>query len=150
MSGTAPCNLDGAAIHECPLCGMDFTGAECHSSCPMSRGCAMVRCPRCNYEFVESGRLVDMLRRWIRRAPAIVPQTGDLVPLTALPIGAVASITHLTTTSAARTSRLASYGISPGTEIRLLARRPTLVVACGPSSIAVDDEVGKEIFVRVG
>ena len=50
--------------YECPLCGIDFEGATCHSSCPMSRGCDMVRCPRCGYEFVESGRILDMLRRF--------------------------------------------------------------------------------------
>jgi len=49
--------------YECPLCGTDFEGTNCHTSCPMSNGCAMVRCPRCGYEFVESGKFADMLRR---------------------------------------------------------------------------------------
>lgn len=52
--------------YECPLCGTDFEGVTCHSSCPMSSGCAMVRCPRCAYEFVPDGSLVAMIRRWIR------------------------------------------------------------------------------------
>jgi hypothetical protein len=135
--------------YECPLCGTDFTGAECRPSCPMARGCSMVRCPRCNYEFVESGRFVDMLRRWIRRAPAASCAEGDVVPVAELPIGAAASIAHIATLSAARMSRLASYGIAAGSEVRLLARRPAIVLACGASSIAVDDDVGREIYVRV-
>jgi len=138
-------------LHECPLCATDFNGAECHSSCPMSSGCAMVRCPRCGYEFVESGRFVDMLRRWIRRAPAAAACVmGDVVPVTDLPVGASAPVTHIATTSAARMSRLASFGIAAGSEIRLIARRPAIVLGCGSSSIALDDEVGREIFVRVG
>lgn len=136
-------------VHECPLCGTDFTGAECRSSCPMARGCSMVRCPRCSYEFVESGRFVDMLLRWIRRAPAEACASGDVVPVVNLPIGATASIAHIATTSAARMSRLASYGIAAGSEVRLVARRPAVVLACGSSSIAVDDDVGREIYVRV-
>jgi Fe2+ transport system protein FeoA len=129
--------------HECPLCGLDFSGAECHSSCPMARGCSMVRCPRCNYEFVESGRFIDMLRRWIRRAPA----PRDAVTVLDLEVGATARIARIATQSAARLSRLASYGIAAGSEVRLLARRPAIVLACGSSSVALDDDVGREIYV---
>lgn len=136
-------------IHECPLCSMDFTGEECHSACPMARGCAMVRCPRCGYEFVESGRFIDMLRRWIRRAPAEACATGDVVPVTSLALGVTAPVTHIATQSAARMSRLASFGISAGSEVRLIARRPAVVLACGSSSVALDDDVAREIHVRV-
>jgi Fe2+ transport system protein FeoA len=131
--------------HECPLCGLDFTGAECHSSCPMARGCAMIRCPRCNYEFVESGRFLDMLRRWVRRAPTC--PTGDT--LLDVPVGTTASITNIESQSAARLSRLASYGIAAGSEVRLLARRPAVVVACGAASVALEDDVAREIHVRM-
>ena len=48
--------------YECPLCGVDFIGALCHASCPISRGCAMVRCPRCAYEFVQEGSMVSFIR----------------------------------------------------------------------------------------
>ena len=131
--------------YECPLCATDFTGAECHSACPMSRGCAMVRCPHCGYEFVESGRIVDMLRRWIRRAPPV--KAAGPVPITDLPIGASAPITHIANASAARLNRLASYGIVAGTEVRLIATRPSVVLGCGPTVIALDDEIASEIYV---
>lgn len=135
-------------VHECPLCGTDFAGAECHSSCPISRGCSMVRCPRCSYEFVESGRFVDMLRRWIRRAPPEAGARGDVVPVTQLPLGATALVVHIATTSASRMSRLASFGIAAGSEVRLIARRPAVVLGCGSSSVALDDDLGREIYVR--
>jgi len=133
--------------HECPLCSTDFSGEECHSSCPMARGCTMIRCPRCGYEFVESGRFIDMLRRWIRRAPA--RSSGDVVPVLDLPVGAAASITTVDSASAARLSRLASYGIAAGSEVRLLARRPAVVLACGSASVAIEDDVAREIYVRI-
>jgi Fe2+ transport system protein FeoA len=136
-------------VYECPLCGVDFTGEACRPSCPMARGCSMVRCPRCSYEFVESGRFIDMLRRWIRRAPAEACTTGDVVPVSALAIGTTAPVAHIATQSAARMSRLASYGIAAGSEVRLIARRPAIVLACGSSSVALDDDVGREIYVRV-
>ena len=137
--------------YECPLCGTDFEGAECHSSCPMSRGCTMVRCPHCNYEFVESGRFTDMLRRWIRRAPAAAckkTSDSDAVALSEMEVGSSAPVAFITATSAARLNRLASYGIVPGTEVRLVSRRPAVVVECGSACVALEDDIGNEIFVQ--
>lgn len=133
--------------YECPLCSTDFIGAVCRSSCPMSHGCAMVRCPHCAYEFVESGKFTDMLLRWIRRGPPPVAPKGSLIPITALPLGSSAAIAYITPTSAARLNRLASYGIIPGSEVRLLATRPSVVLSCGSSSLAMEEDVGREIFV---
>lgn len=135
--------------YECPLCSTDFDGAQCHSACPMSRGCTMVRCPHCGYEFVESGRFTDMLRRWIRRGPpatAMAEETGPLCVID-LPVGSSAPIAFITPTSAARLNRLASYGIVPGTEVRLIARRPSVVLGCGSACVALEDEIGREIYV---
>jgi Fe2+ transport system protein FeoA len=134
--------------YECPLCGTDFTGAECHASCPMSKGCAMVRCPHCAYEFVESGRFTDMLLRWIRRSPRCADrQSADTIPIIDLPIGSIAAILSITQTSAARLNRLASYGIVPGSEVRLVSRRPAVVLECGSASVALEDEIAQEIYV---
>jgi Fe2+ transport system protein FeoA len=135
--------------YECPLCGTDFTGAECRSACPMSRGCSMIRCPHCGYEFVESGRFADMLRRWIRRGPEKVAEAREVVPVTDLAVGSSAPVAFITPSSASRLNRLASYGIAAGSEVRLIARRPAVVLACGSSSIAIEDDVAKEVFVRV-
>ena len=57
--------------YDCQMCGLAFDGASCHGSCPMSRGCEMVRCPRCGYEFVEDGYVAGLFRRLLsRRKPA--------------------------------------------------------------------------------
>jgi Fe2+ transport system protein FeoA len=143
--------MNGERHYECPLCGTDFRGAECHSSCPMSPGCAMVRCPHCAYEFVESGRIADMLRRWIRRAPKCADRLppADMVPVTDLAIGSTAPVAFITPSSASRLNRLASYGIVPGSEVRLLQRHPTVVLRCGSSSVAIEDEIGREIYVQL-
>lgn len=128
--------------YECPLCSTDFESATCRSSCPMSSGCAMVRCPRCGYEFVESGRITDLLRRWIRRGPPAV--SGGVLRLIDLPLGATGSVLSI----AAGAARLAAYGIVVGSELRLVARKPTVVLESGSTTIAVDAEIGREIFVR--
>jgi hypothetical protein len=51
------------SIHECPLCSLQFEGEECQSCCPMSSGCTMIRCPGCQYEFVEKSTLVSFVKR---------------------------------------------------------------------------------------
>ncbi len=138
-----------ARAYECPLCGTDFTGAACHSSCPMSKGCTMVRCPHCGYEFVESGKFTDMLLRWIRRGPSpVAPIADSIVPITHLPVGTSAPVAFIEHSSAARVNRLASYGIVPGSEVRLVATRPTVVLSCGTSSVAVEEDVGRQIYVK--
>lgn len=49
--------------YACPLCSHRFHGAGCHSACAMSSGCAKVKCPNCDYEFVEDGAIANLLRR---------------------------------------------------------------------------------------
>jgi hypothetical protein len=52
---------------ECPLCSLEFEGTMCHSACPMGKGCAMVRCPSCQYEFVQDGSLSGWLKKLFTR-----------------------------------------------------------------------------------
>lgn len=54
----------------CGLCGHRFvpdTETMACARCPMARGCAVICCPRCGYEFVTESRLVNLLRRLFAR-----------------------------------------------------------------------------------
>lgn len=53
----------------CPLCTFSFDEAKenCHTSCAMSPWCSMIKCPRCDYEFVEDSSIVNFFRRMMRR-----------------------------------------------------------------------------------
>jgi hypothetical protein len=53
--------------YECPLCNLEFEGENCRSACGMSKGCTMVKCPRCSYEFVTDGTLASFFRRLMTR-----------------------------------------------------------------------------------
>jgi len=70
--------------------------------------------------------------------------------VTELPVGASASIAFIAPKTLARLEKLAAFGIVPGSEIRLVARKPSCVIACGATSIALEDEIGREIYVRAG
>ena len=59
----------GATLFDCPLCGMAFThGEQVCSACPLSAGCDIVRCPGCGYSFPRTSRIVEWVRRLVRRA----------------------------------------------------------------------------------
>jgi Fe2+ transport system protein FeoA len=94
-----------------------------------------------------------MLRRWIRRGPPPKrePPHEDAAVrrLTDLDVGASASIAFIAPTSSARINKLASFGLVPGSEVRLVSRRPAVVLECGATSIAVEDEIGRDIYARV-
>ena len=55
----------------CSFCGHDLDPDEAESacgSCPMAKGCRLVRCPRCGYEMPPEARLVKWIRKLRQRA----------------------------------------------------------------------------------
>ena len=51
---------------KCGFCGHDFDPQAAEPacrSCPLARGCQLVRCPRCGYEMPPEAKLV----RWVRK-----------------------------------------------------------------------------------
>jgi DtxR family transcriptional regulator, Mn-dependent transcriptional regulator len=65
-----------------------------------------------------------------------------------LPLGTSGSVAFIAPRSVSRLNRLASFGVVPGTTVRLIERKPSVVFSCGHTSIAVEDEIGREIYVR--
>ena len=68
--------------------------------------------------------------------------------LSILPAGSRARVVLLAPEPRERADRLASLGISPGSEVQLLQRLPTFVVEVGETRVAVDAEVARRIFVQ--
>lgn len=55
-------------VFACSLCGARFTHAEkACSACPLNRGCEVVRCPNCGFQFPRESQLVRLARRLFRR-----------------------------------------------------------------------------------
>jgi rubredoxin len=55
----------------CSFCGYEFDPDEAESacgSCPMTKGCHLVRCPHCGYEMPPEARLVKWIRKLRQRA----------------------------------------------------------------------------------
>lgn len=65
-----------------------------------------------------------------------------------IPIGAAAPIVFIAPKTAGRLNRLATLGVVPGTTVKLLQRKPSVVIQCGETSLAIEEEVAGEIYVR--
>jgi DtxR family Mn-dependent transcriptional regulator len=63
-------------------------------------------------------------------------------------VGQEGKIVFITPAEVSRIGRLSSIGIIPGTIIRLLQRKPSIVLQMDETTIAIDPELAKEIFVK--
>jgi DtxR family Mn-dependent transcriptional regulator len=71
-----------------------------------------------------------------------------VLPLADLELGKLARIVFMAQRSHKRVDRLGSYGVVPGSRVRLRQRRPSYVVEIEGTSLAIDAEVAREIYVR--
>jgi DtxR family Mn-dependent transcriptional regulator len=80
--------------------------------------------------------------------PTAAEVPAGVIRLVDLPLGATGSVVVITSSIVSRLNKLAAFGVVPGSQVRLVGRKPSVVLACGQTSIAVEDEIGREIFVR--
>jgi DtxR family transcriptional regulator, Mn-dependent transcriptional regulator len=69
-------------------------------------------------------------------------------PLNDLSLGEEGRVVFISTRVKDRLEPLSSFGVIPGIVIQLKQRRPSYVIRIGETSIALDESIGKEIFVK--
>ncbi len=69
-------------------------------------------------------------------------------PLRDMEIGQTGRIVFIMPSSHSRLDRLSSLGIVPGTVIKLHQRQPSFVIEIGETTLAIDKDITKEIYVR--
>lgn len=72
-----------------------------------------------------------------------------VIPLKELKVGQSGRIAYITPRTTRRLSRLVSYGVIPGSEVKLNQRFPSYVIRIDQTDVALETEIAKEIFVRV-
>jgi DtxR family Mn-dependent transcriptional regulator len=118
----------------------------------------------CEFEHILAERVVDRVCTFLGHPPACphglpIPQGSCcqvyskkvdplITRLIDLPIGGSGSVVFIAPKSTVRLNRLAAFGVVPGSQVRLVERKPSVVLACGQTSLAVEDEIGREIYVR--
>ncbi len=76
-----------------------------------------------------------------RTIEPIVERLPDLSP------GDEARVVFVTPSAGSRLEKLSALGISPGSAVRLIQKIPSFVIAAGETEIAIEESVGREIFV---
>jgi DtxR family Mn-dependent transcriptional regulator len=71
-----------------------------------------------------------------------------VVPLTALEIGEKGRIIFIVPKSHARLDKLGSLGLVPGSTVRIHQKRPAYVIEIGETTLGLDPEIVKEIYVK--
>jgi DtxR family Mn-dependent transcriptional regulator len=71
-----------------------------------------------------------------------------VVPLTELEIGEKGRIIFIVPKSHARLDKLGSLGLVPGSTIRIHQKRPAYVIEIGETTLGLDPEIVKEIYVK--
>ena len=50
--------------YKCPLCSYSFKVGEAKcGACPMSKGCKIICCPHCGYQWVEESKAVNLIKK---------------------------------------------------------------------------------------
>ncbi|MBI5643953.1 MAG: metal-dependent transcriptional regulator [Deltaproteobacteria bacterium] len=77
---------------------------------------------------------------------------GELKPivqqLSALDVGETGRITFIVSNSHMRLDKLGTLGIVPGSSVRVHQKRPAFVIQIGETTLALDPEIIKEIYVK--
>lgn len=118
----------------------------------------------CEFEHILAERVVDSVCTFLGHPPACphghpIPQGSCcqvyakkvdplITRLIDLPLGGTGSVVFIAPKSVSRLNKLAAFGVVPGSQIRLVERKPSVVLSCGRTSLAVEDEIGREIYVR--
>ena len=88
----------------------------------------------------------------IPRGECCKKYTVDIRPvvtrLTEFGVGQKAKIVFITPSEMARLGRLSSIGLVPGAVIRLIQRKPSVVLQIDETTVAIDPELAKEMFVK--
>jgi Fe2+ transport system protein FeoA len=73
--------------------------------------------------------------------------TSQLEPLHRLRPGEVARVVHIVAREAARLVKLSTMGVVPGAIVRLVQRKPAVVLEIGETTLALDEAITSDIFV---
>ncbi len=76
-------------------------------------------------------------------------QVSSLVfPLTELATGESARIAYITTAHHPRLHKLLSFGVSPGSVVKIHQKFPSLIIQSEQTELALEEAVARDIFVR--
>lgn len=118
----------------------------------------------CQFEHILSPQVLDSVCTFLGHPPACphgkpIPrglccikykrEMEPLVrPLFELKPGEKGRIVFITPRSRTLLERLSSFGLIPGSGLRLAQKKPSFVVEIGETTLALDEDIAREVYVR--
>ena len=118
----------------------------------------------CQFEHILSPKVLDSVCAFLGHPPTCphgkpIPrgpccarfkrEVEPLVrPLPDLKIGEVGRVVFITPKSRSRLERLSALGLIPGSIVRLAQKRPSFVLEIGETTLALEEEIVREIYVK--
>ncbi|TDA69955.1 MAG: ferrous iron transport protein A [Clostridia bacterium] len=140
---------------KCPFCGYEFTAEEAASGCrgcSLSSSCGHTCCPKCGYELALRPWQPPWRRRGRRGGtrPGIgVPESTSMRPLTSLPVGGTGVIAQIGSNEAGVLQKLASLGLFPGRQVKVVQKFPAYVLQIGHILVAIDKDLAAHLEVDI-
>ena len=75
------------------------------------------------------------------------PPEEAIEPLSRLKPGENARVVHVVARETARLIKLSTMGVVPGAVVRLVQRKPAVVLEIGQTTLALDEAITSDIFV---
>lgn len=94
-----------------------------------------------------SVRLANRIKRFFGANPAPAVDLNAVNPLNAYAAGGEFEICQINSENALRSDRLVSLGVLPGNRLKLIQKKPSLIIRLGETEIALDREIASDIFV---
>lgn len=119
---------------KCTLCGHEFDEEKAQKACktcPMTKGCKLIRCPNCGFETPPEPK-------WLKRKGTV---------MTKLAVNQKGKVTHIDTMDRKKLQKIMAMGVLPGMSVTLIQKFPSYVFQVGQSQFAVDKELASCIFV---
>ncbi|UCF78682.1 MAG: metal-dependent transcriptional regulator [Candidatus Eiseniibacteriota bacterium] len=123
-----------------------------------------VRDTACKFEHVLSSRVTESICTFlghppvcphgkpIPRGPCCLRAETQMRPLvsrlTDMDLGAEVSIVFIAPVQHETLDRLGGFGVVPGRTLRVHQKRPSFVIQVGETTVALDEEIAREIFVK--
>ncbi len=135
----------------CPVCNYSFQpeNTELCPACPLNRGCTGVCCPNCGYTSVDIQR--SRLARWL--GSLLPSQEGSPLEngrqsLAQARSGSRVQVCQFQDLSARQVEKLQAYGLIPGCWVRVMQRKPALVIEVNHTELAIEAPLARGVIVR--
>jgi len=118
----------------------------------------------CQFEHILSPKVLDSVCTFLGHPPIcphgkpiprgpwcarFLREVEPLVrPLSDLKLGEAGRVVFITPKSRFRLDRLSALGLIPGSVVRLAQRRPSFVLELGETTLALDEQIVREIYVK--